>query len=390
MIIPQQYLPVNWTDGMKVNKEHFIATENFTIDHLRDASSIGISSINFGLLPPLKGSGAQLSNYEVTKTATNQIQIRVTHCQAITPGGVRISIVSGEGINQDAIMEVIDLEGNGETNMLDGHEERFYVILVVNPFARMPSGNPDPEEIPIRQPFVQPAYSLQLVHTNNVNLDQLGGYHLVIGQIVRNGTDYSKDKYFIPPCSTVTSSELLMHYYQSAGKALEDLQHLSLQIIGKINYKNQKSEIAQNIKAMGQMLLNFTAEHYFYFRNMAHQQPPVMLIRAISMLASHTYTLLQILPEKEKEALLNYFFEWSDISPVLLLKKLTAVIEINYSHYQVGSHLKAADELLNALVLIWQKLNTLEYIGQHKENIVVKEEVVAQAVKERRGWNILD
>jgi hypothetical protein len=212
----------------------------------------------------------------------------------------------------------------------------------------------------------------------------------VIGRIVRNGPDYSRDESFVPPCSTITSSELLMHYYQSTGKALEDIQQLSIQIIGKINYKNQKSEIAQNIKAMCRTLLDFTAEHYFYFRNMAHQQPPVHLVRAISSLASYVYTGLQVLPEKEKEELLNYFFEWSDISPVLFLKKLTGVIEINYSHYEVGAYLKGIEELLDAMVLIWRKLNTLEFIGQHKENIVVKEEVLAQAVKERKGWSILD
>ena len=60
MIIPKKHLSVNWTDGMKVNKEHFIDTENFIVDNLRDVASIPVNTYNFGLLPPLKGSGALL------------------------------------------------------------------------------------------------------------------------------------------------------------------------------------------------------------------------------------------------------------------------------------------------------------------------------------------
>jgi hypothetical protein len=87
---------------------------------------------------------------------------------------------------------------------------------------------------------------------------------------------------------------------------------------------------------------------------------------------------------------LNYFFEWNDLSPVTFLNHLSDIIEINYSHYQTGAYMKAIRQLLHSLVLVLQKLNTLEYIGQHKENIVVKEEVMVQSVKERKGWSFLD
>lgn len=168
------------------------------------------------------------------------------------------------------------------------------------------------------------------------------------------------------------------------------MQNYSLQITGKINYKNQKSEVAQNVKSLCRTLLNFTAERYFYFRNMVHQQPPVQLIQAVSAFSSYIYTTLQTLPEKEKEELLNYFFEWSDISPVTFLSRLSNIIEINYSHYGTGQYFEAIQEMLTSLVFIWQKLNTLEFIGQHKENIVVKEEVLMQVTKERKGWSIID
>ncbi|MFT3936526.1 MAG: hypothetical protein QM726_23070 [Chitinophagaceae bacterium] len=393
MIIPKKYQSVNWTDGMKVNKEHFISTENFVSDSLRDVASVSVNSYNFGLLPPLKGSGAVLSNYAVSKTATNQLQIRVGYCQAITPGGVRISI-TGDGLSNYALSKTIDLATAAKSTEKDGvpntGTEYFYVVIVANLFERVVSGNPDPEEVPVRQPFTQPYYDIELMHATQVSLDQLGGFHLVIGRIAKTGDDFSKDESFIPPCSSITSNDILLERYKVVGKAMEDVQNLSLQIVQKINYKDQKSQIAQDIKAFCQTILGFSNQHYFYFRNMVHQQPPVFLLNAISSFSSFIHSYLQTLPEKEKEALLNYFFEWSDITPVIFLSKLSSIIEIDYNHYAVGGNMNNIISLLHSVVLILEKLNTLEYIGQHKENIVVKEEVVAHSVKEKKGWSILD
>ena len=117
---------------------------------------------------------------------------------------------------------------------------------------------------------------------------------------------------------------------------------------------------------------------------------PAHFVNAAAVLSNYMYTAISILPEKEKEELLNYFFEWSDITQVLFLNQLSATIEINYDHYQVGLYTNNIQTMLNTMVNIWQKLNTLEYIGQHKENIVVKEERITKVVKEKKGWSILD
>ncbi len=387
MIVPQQYLAVNWTDGMKVDKSHFISTENFIIDGLRDIASLQVNNYNFGLLPTHVSNYTELSKYDVSKTATNQVQIRISYCQAITQGGIRISI-TGEGITAYALSEAINL--NTKTDLLDGNQDYFYIIIVVNPFEKKPSGEPDPEEIPIRQPYTQPHYDAQLIHVNNVNIDQLGAYHLVIGRIIKQGDNYFKDEDFIPPCTTITSSDKLLLHYQNFGKALNTLQNLSIQIIQKIHLKNQKSTIAQNIKNLCEVILNYCNQQYFYFRNLGHQQPPAIFINAAAIFSNYIYTTINILSEKEKEELLNYFFEWSDITQVSFLNQLSTIIEINYDHYQVGSYTKKIQAVLNSMVTVWQRLNTLEYIGQHKENIVVKEEVITKVVKEKKGWSILD
>jgi hypothetical protein len=388
MIIPQKYLAVNWADGMKVNKEHFIDTENFLTDQLRDTASLNINRINFGMLPPLPGSTAGLSDYLVSKTTTNQLQISINYCQAVTPGGVRIQITN-EGLKEyirlsDIIEEEVGREIKSNTT------EYFYVLMVVSPFEKVMFGNPDPEEIPIRQPYTQPRYTLQVVHSSNINTHELGAYHLVIGRIKKQGNEFYKDENFIPPCTAIVSNEKLMHYYKGITQYLSEIQGISMQIIQKINYKNQKSPVAQNIKQACVTILNYCASCYYNLRNILHQQPPSFLIDAMSQMANHLFTYIQTLPESEKEEMLNYFFEWSDITPVTFSNKLSDVIEINYDHYQTGIYFAQIEDMLANVLTVWKKLNTLEYIGLRKENIVVKEEVLSKVTKDRKGWNILD
>ncbi|MDH7464174.1 hypothetical protein QEG73_22950 [Chitinophagaceae bacterium 26-R-25] len=387
MIVPQKYNAVNWTDSMKVTKEHFIGNNNFLIDHLRDVASVTINKFNFGLLPPLEGSGAQATEYSVNKTASNQLQVTISYCQAITPGGVRISI-GGNGLTAFIPLSVVaERSGNQQG---ENSSDLYYVVIVANPFERVLLGNPDPDESPIRQPFCQPFYNVELLHADDINAGQLGAYHLVIGRIRKKGIEFYKDEDFIPPCASVMADEKLRSSYKNVCSQLESLQNMSVQIVQKINYKNQKAPVAQNVKSACEKILAYMAQAYFGFRNVLHQQPPVYLVEAISAFSNVLHTFVQTLPENDKEELLNYFNEWSDISPVVFMSRLAEIVEFNYSHYDTGFFMKAIQQMLTGVVLIWNKLNSLEFIGQHKENIVVREEVISNVVKEKRGWSILD
>lgn len=385
MIIPQKYMAVNWADGMKINKEHFIDTENFFSDQIRDAASLFINNYNFGVLPPLAGSGAQLSDYSVRQSNTQQLNIVVSDYNAVTPGGVRIHI-AGEPL--ESILKLSQLV-DAEEGLKSETTEYFSVVLVVNTQGRVAQGNPDPEEIPIRQPYTQPKYELQVISENSLNFNQLGAYHLVIGRIRKNGNDISRDERFIPPAVSIVSNEQLKQHYKNIVEHLADIQNLSQLIVQKVNAKNQKSPVAQNVKSLCAAILNYCAQHYFFIRNQVPQLSPVALIDAMAQLSLQVLTYVRVLPESEKEELLNYFFEWSDITPVLFTDKLSQVIDINYNHHNNGEYFAAIQEMMNNLIVILQRLNTLEYIGVKRENIVVKEEVFTRQ-KDKKGWSILD
>src|ERR1700754_1992190 len=91
MISPLKYKPVNWVDGMKLSSAHFVATDQYNQDLVRDTRDLVLTNYNYGLLPPFSGQRVSC-DMEVTEKATNYVEIKVRVCNAITAEGCRIDI----------------------------------------------------------------------------------------------------------------------------------------------------------------------------------------------------------------------------------------------------------------------------------------------------------
>ncbi len=80
----KQYLPVNWTDGMKMNKTHLVAERNALQQMAVQAAGSNITGINYGLLPPVAETQAPFKIFIGTDNQ-QQVQIRLASCRAVTP-----------------------------------------------------------------------------------------------------------------------------------------------------------------------------------------------------------------------------------------------------------------------------------------------------------------
>src|ERR1700754_4664855 len=251
MISPLKNKPVNWIDGMKISSNHFINTDNFIHDIIRDANSVHITNHNFGLLPPVVNESASL-DIQIIERASNQVQIRVNHCNAVTAEGFRIDI-SRDGP---------ELELNhyfGQENAAE-NSETYYVLLTVNPFERVPSGNPDPEESPLRYPTVDKKYHISIMPASQINTRS--SQFLEVGKFIKNGNTLQTDINFIPPCTSILSHPQLVKYYELFGNQLNTLQLLSFRIIDKITAKESVSTIGKNVKILCEKMLEYIARIY--------------------------------------------------------------------------------------------------------------------------------
>jgi predicted component of type VI protein secretion system len=236
MIEKLNHFPVNWIDGMKINKNHFADVQDFVSDSVRDAVGIHTSMINYGLLPVNDSIKLSLiiDNHKL-------LRIKVEECHAITPSGSRIDI--GAGSSEAINLSIPYPEAAYEIK--DNESVVLMACLSVNHFKRTPFGEPDPEENPPRYPYTQPEYSLNLVLQNELkNTLGFGTGYLTIGKILVNAGESRIDEDYIPPCVSITSSKKLQDLYVEIDRFYGQIELYAVQIEQKIHVKKQNNSLA--------------------------------------------------------------------------------------------------------------------------------------------------
>ncbi|AZA74480.1 hypothetical protein [Chryseobacterium indoltheticum] len=381
MIQPIKHFAINWVDGMKVSQKHLNDQDNFLIDTIRDGNSLGITNYNYGLLP-LSNEFTDKTIFDVHNTATNDVQLFIKNCSAVTLAGYRLEL-KDRRVSVKSLAKSLNLD----ENQMDGE---YYILISVNPFDKVPFGDIDPEEIPPRHPNSHANYHIELLPVSSLNSNHSGGNYLVVGKVDFKGNIAQVNTNFIPPCTSIQSHPVLIDYYNGYAKSIGNLQQYAFKIIQKASHKNQNTALALNVKALCNVLVNTFGDMYFQFRNIIPYQPPVFLIETFATLALRMYNSTQILVPGELEEMLNYSLEWSEIAPHTLLNQLSTVAETNYDHHNSGEPLLYISQMLKSLETIFSKLSELDYIGQRKENIIVNEQEVSSNTNPKRGWSVLD
>lgn len=379
MIKPLKHKSINWVNGMKLSSNHFTANDLYLQDFVRDAISLNIHNANYGFLPPLAGY-SNSHDIEIVEKATNHIEIRVKHCNALTPEGCHIDILQNDSMD----------------NLMHSHyfgqsePRNYHILLVVNPFNRVPAGTPDPEESPLRYPELAKAYSIVVLPENEIASQLPDNYFLTIAQVYHENGRIAINKNYIPPSSTITSHPALIRYYETFNSLLNDLQLASFKIIDKTGGRDNITPLGKNIRLISEKIVDFIAGIFYEYRNVAYRESPTVLVGYFSSLAHIFFTAIKLIDSKEREELLKYFYEWKDVTPGNFEELLAKTIEIVYDHKQINQSMVTINDFLSVLVALWNKLSGLEYIGQRKENIVVAEQQVVQQVQARKTWTLLD
>ena len=136
---------------MPVNKKHFIQLEDHFTDRLCEYQSFQLNRANYGLLPFRKGEAVS-GDFSITELVTGTLEVRLKRCLALTAGGYLIDYDAGGDDELTASFHIaID-----ET---EDKDQRWDVILMADPFERLPSGVPDEKETSPRQPDALPDYA---------------------------------------------------------------------------------------------------------------------------------------------------------------------------------------------------------------------------------------
>ena len=360
MIEKLNHFPVNWIDGMKINKSHFLDVQNFVSDSIRDSVGIHTSMMNYGLLPvadPIKMS-LIIDNHKL-------LRIKVEECHAITPNGSRIDIGTSESLSlsipyPEAVRE---LKENENAVLL--------ACISVNHFKRTPYGEPDPEENPPRYPYTHPEYSLNLIPEDELkNTIGFGANYLTIGKILVNAGESKIDDNYIPPSISVSSHQKLQDLYTEIDRFYGQIELYAVQIAQKIHAKKQSNDLAVMMEMMSDKTLNYLGMEINRLRWMSPHTPPANMLLSVVALARVLKNFIDARSGAGKEELLNYFAEWCNVSQGDFEVIFSETINTDYNHNQMDKVIGKITRFMKTLEDLFSILSRLDYIGKKRDGSI--------------------
>ena len=360
MIEKLNHFPVNWIDGMKINKSHFLDVQNFVSDSIRDSVGIHTSMMNYGLLPvaePIKMS-LIIDNHKL-------LRIKVEECHAITPNGSRIDIGTSESLSlsipyPEAVRE---LKENENAVLL--------ACISVNHFKRTPYGEPDPEENPPRYPYTHPEYSLNLIPEDELkNTIGFGANYLTIGKILVNAGESKIDDNYIPPSISVSSHQKLKDLYTEIDRFYGQIELYAVQIAQKIHAKKQSNDLAVMMEMMSDKTLNYLGMEINRLRWLSPHTPPANMLLSVVALARVLKNFIDARSGAGKEELLNYFAEWCNVSQGDFEVIFSETINTDYNHNQMDKVIGKITRFMKTLEDLFSILSRLDYIGKKRDGSI--------------------
>lgn len=298
-----QYFQVNWVNGMKITSGHFVDLENHFISRIQNSIGGVINNLSYGLVPSREKNESK-PEFKISFT-DNKIKVLNTFC-ALTPEG-----------------DIIQIPANLESAINKPLTEApaHYLVISMNPYQRVPYGEINEQESPLRFPDALPEYQFNfLPQLDNIN-HSFGNSIVAVAKYT--GSTLEEDKSYIPPCTSVQSHPVLIELCNKVQTGFTDLEKKVLDSLRKPNVTN---------RMMLNNLVNFFNENKAAIDWYVPFLPPVFLAEIICKSARIIY----------------YSSEIQNIAINDELKTLLQnIIRFNYNHLEIGKVVAIAKSFLD-------------------------------------------
>lgn len=376
------YLPVNWVNGLKLTSQHFFANQYSQTEALNREAGRNLTSYNYGLGEVLDGIGDNLE-IEISGDTMSTLCVHLKSCNAITKGG--LPIVYYDGLYGDEKPSATISESS-----LQAEDSEYMVLISVDPYRLIPVGEPDPEEVPLHHPYVLPSIKLHIVPKNEVNKSFYSQNFLLVAEVCRHGNSYKINQQYIPPVQYSACHDGIKTFISQLARTLQSIKEDVKLIYSRNVADKRRDTLANNTFELCQAFSAFYDSRIFFIVQVALEQPPIYLMQAVNELANRLSSALQGLSETEREQLLQYFYEWTNVTPSEFITKIESVIGLMYDHTNINQSLQTAGALVTLLSKMFHKMSELEYIGMVRENIIVGDEShETTEAQKKRSWSFI-
>ena len=370
-----EFKQINWKQGMSVSSSHFIATENFMLERLMQTARIFQNRFYYGLLP-MQTEDPSMS---ISIVGTNEYaKVVLNSYHGITQGGYLVDYES----NTDSVSCACVTDGQVS-------EQGWEIVLSVEPFDRNPCGEPDMRETPPRYPFVEPSYKLSVVAREKSYINHYGPYDVVVGVLLKNDNTYRLDSSFIPPSLSMNSTSELTSFMKEFSKSIASIKNSVSTIMEKAYIQaeaNNRTTIMINILEICKDLQRSLTSLFFKWHNFGMSLTPYEVVELVANLAGTVSTSLTFFKKSEREEIQKYFHEWNGIQPSSFDQVLSELVTNEFQQNRISNSIVLAQRVLRMLEELFVSLSRLDYVGQHKETIVIGVKDVEQNPNNKTSW----
>lgn len=356
---------VNWIDGMKINKNHFISSDNFHIEQTHISRRVFLTENNFGILP-----SSDKNNYPFElKLILEADTIRITKFafSLIFLDGTVISVSSDELAGNR-----VDSTGiKTKFKISEFTEKEFVLIVRGNPFNRIEYGEFESEDLPLRRPFSLPGFEFVLIPEKKAQSAFFGENFFILAKFSIQNADIIWDNEYIPPSTSLNSMPQLTSYHDFVYKTFLDMENRLLEAIRKYqskvndNFKETLGYVAGN-------LLQAISRMKFELKHMSLYQSPLNLLIYVKELANIIYQSLEIRSSIGKDRFLIEVNSITGIPKGEFELKLKEIMNLEYRHFSISESFGQAEIFLKLLMQIFNSMSEHDKVSKSAYDITIK------------------
>lgn len=366
---------MNWIDGMKMSRGHFVDLQRAIEDRIRDERAHSAWHLDHGILPG-RHNGKSALDYEVILDDRDKFTLRVRQCRAITAGGDRIEVLHGE--TPEGSMPVLTAT-IGEALLQEGAS--FDLLIAMDSLDMEPYGVPDPLESPPRHPWSRPRYNLGWASSEDLRNEGYGLHQITIARLRVTRNELVPDQEYIPPCVSVSSWPRLEEFHAQYQRFLKEAEQNLFKIVIRLNMREKRTDLSDSVDTYCRAAISFLERELGTFQIAGGRMGPRQMVgNAVSFARTLRYAI-ELLTGKGKDELLNYISTVIGVQPADYLQSLTQLTDLEYQHTDLKGSLVRILEFCRLNRKLLDEWVRLDYIGQRKtEDIFIHEETARRPV----------
>jgi hypothetical protein len=357
---------INWQDGMKLNKNHFVLSDNFHLEQQIITRGLHTNENNFGILP---SSNKTKPSFEISLAIDDDyVIISKFKISALMLNGMYVNVdneeIAGNNIDHEAL--------NLKFKYSDFNEKFFALVLKSNSFKGIEFGKFESEDFPLKRPLILPLFEFIIAPVNKLKESFFSDNFFIIAKFEIENRQLFIDKKYIPPVTSMVAYKMLVDFHAIVLNSFNMIENYLSEISKK--YSKQRSDnYAETLVLISNSLILHLSLIKFEIKHKLLQEPPIELIIRIKSFANILSKMLETRTLIGKDGFMNEVVKILGISKNEFDELIKMIVNLEYRHHNISESIFLADRFLSTVLNIFKILSEGENKQKNKHiDITIK------------------